>query len=212
MSQYPPKAHIEYNFDNAIRVIEQSPLATLFSSGGGKIHISHLPLIYKNASSGYGKLLGHLDRNNPHCNYLDHQPVQLIFNGPDTYISPSYYTTDQLPTWNYIKIHMEGRCTIINSQEEVKRSMVEMTDRMEKNVSDYRIKMNDPKMEKLVNYVVGLEIEITQWEGRFKLSQDKNNKDKQNAKEKLKAKSSRQIDDFIETIYQYHQNAKSSDL
>lgn len=72
--------------------------------------------------------------------------------------------TDQLPTWNYIKVHLEGNCSIINSNEEVKKSMVEMIGQMENNLSGYHIEMDDPKMEKLINYVIGFEIDIKKWE------------------------------------------------
>lgn len=206
MSKYPPKVHLENNFQNIVRIIDQFPLATIVSSGEGDILITHLPLVYKSIPGSFGKLIGHLDRCNPHSRYLEGNSVKVVFNGPDTYISPSTYMTDQLPTWNYIKVHLEGNCSIINSNEEVKKSMVEMIGQMENNLSGYHIEMDDPKMEKLINYVIGFEIDIKKWEGRFKLSQNRNTRDMLNAKEKLKSNAHKQLDEFIETIYSNHQN------
>ena len=208
MSHYPPKHHLENNFENVVRVIRRFPLATVISSGEGDILVTHLPLIYKAMPEGPGKLIGHIDRNNPQWRFMQDAPVKVIFNGPDVYISPSYYTTAQLPTWNYIKVHLDGKCSIMDSNEEVKRSMIEMTDQMERNVSDYRIKPDDARMSKMINYVVGFEIEITGWEGRFKLSQDKIEQDRMNARKALTDSNGRHLNDFIEEIYEHHHNNK----
>lgn len=82
MSKYPPKVHLENNFQNIVRIIDQFPLATIVSSGEGDILITHLPLVYKSIPGSFGKLIGHLDRCNPHSRYLAGNSVKVVLMGP----------------------------------------------------------------------------------------------------------------------------------
>jgi transcriptional regulator len=197
---YPPKHHQEYNFSNILKTVAKFPLATLISANGEDCLSSHIPLIYKKDNSGLGKLLGHIDKNNPQCSFLNNRKVFVIFHGPDTYISPNTYTSSQLPTWNYIKVHMEGNSRIIDSPDLIKKSMIEMTGFLEKTEPAFKLEYDDPKMAQLINYVTGFEITITKWEGKYKLSQDKIPSDTKNAREKLILDSRNDLREFIESI------------
>ena len=101
------------------------PFATLVSALEGKPFITHIPIIYNEES---GKLVAHIDKYNPQVATLqDGAEVTVIFKGPDTYISPSVYTTKQLPTWNYIIVHITGTITLINDHSDAKDTMIAMT-------------------------------------------------------------------------------------
>ncbi len=182
-----------------LAIIQQYPLAMLVSVKEGKPIISHLPLIFNEES---GKLVGHIDLNNPQANSLkDNNEVTLVFKGPDCYISPSVYTTDQLPTWNYLIIHITGKATKISNLEKAKETMVAMTEFLEAPDPNFRLAIDNPIMDKFIHYIHAFEIEITHWEGKFKLSQDKCEQDQENAKQKLIKKSNEDITGFINTIY-----------
>lgn len=192
---YPPKHHQDSNKSHLIETIKQFPLATLISVKNGKPLITHAPIIYKN-----GKFIGHIDGANPHIDLLkDQQEVTLIFSGPQCYISPSIYTTKQLPTWNYVKVHVTGVVTQLIDLQKIKESMVEMTSFLEPN-NDYILDINDSRMEQFINYVRAFEIEPTNWEGKFKLSQDKNVTDIINAKNTMIASHQNDIKAFINNI------------
>jgi len=106
---YPPKHYQETNFNHVISTIKAYPLATVISVKDAKVLVTHLPLTYKETKQGAGKLIGHIDKANPQTSLLSNgNPCTIIFNGPDSYISPSIFESKQLPTWNYIKIHIEG--------------------------------------------------------------------------------------------------------
>lgn len=201
---YPPLHHQEANFENTVRIIRQFPFATLVSANGDDCFITHAPLIYEDNGSEFGKLVGHIDRNNPHCDLLDNRKIQIIFHGPDTYISPKYYSTRQLPTWNYIKVHMEGVCRITRSVDQVRDSIVRMTEFLEGSDDSYVLESDNRAMAGLINYIIGFEIQITTWEGKFKLSQDKNPADMEGAKKALIRDSKKAIEEFIEEIYRNH--------
>jgi len=182
-----------------IEVIKTYPLATLISVKNNEPLITHLPLIYDETT---GNLIGHIDLYNPQAELLkNNQPVTIIFSGPQCYISPSIYTTTQLPTWNYIKVHLKGHVKSINDSEAIKNSMIKMTEFLEQPDHKYVLEPDNPRMDGAINYVKGFEITITQWEGKFKLSQDKKPKDIANAREQLIKTNQESIANFLKKVF-----------
>ncbi|MGJ5643515.1 FMN-binding negative transcriptional regulator [Formosa sp. S-31] len=193
---YPPKIYQEPSKSVMLEVIKHYPLATLISVKEHFPIITHIPLIYDN-----GKLIGHIDKFNPQADLLRNgRPVTAIFSGPDCYISPSLFDGSQLPTWNYIKVHIQGKAIAINDALHIKETMVAMTESLEHPEHLYRLTMDNTKMEQFINYVVGFEIEITNWEGKFKVSQDKTEGEQQIAKEALIASRSKNQAILIDKI------------
>lgn len=204
MSLYPPLHHQEAQFENVIKTIETFPLAQLITVYENKPLITHLPLRFSR-NEKLGSLTGHIDNTNPQLKSLkEGAPATLVFNGPDTYISPSIYSTRQLPTWNYIKIHLEGKVTRLLSNDQLKTEMVKLTQFLEGSEQKYRLDKEDARMEAFVNYVTGFEIEITAWEGKFKLSQDKNKKDQAAAKAALTTNYATVTPGYLNAIYSNH--------
>lgn len=196
---YPPPNHQSHNIEKMISVIKNFPLGMLVTAKYGQPLVTHIPFIYNETTK---KLVAHIDRNNPQLETLkDEAKVTIIFKGPDTYISPSIYTTPQLPTWNYIIVHITGKIKLINEAKAVKQTMIEMTEYLEGEEQKFELKKDDPRMESLLNYIQAFEIQITNWEGKFKLSQDKNAQDFENAKQELIKKSERDVSGFIDEIY-----------
>lgn len=202
---YPPKHHQEIGFDNILRTIKEFPLATLISVKDNEPIITHLPLIYSQRNNKH-YLIGHMDKFNPHIELIDNQHIIVVFSGPDCYISPTNYTTKQLPTWNYLKVHVSGVVRKIQSDELVINSMIEMTNFLEQNENKFILTKDDDKMNSLVKYVIGFEIEIKAWEGKFKLSQDKLKKDQEMAKNALIASTKKDLEPFLNSIYLHHKN------
>lgn len=204
--KYPPSHHQEKNFQNIIQVIKCYPLALLITSKNDEVLTTHLPLIYQENNS-LGKLTGHIDKYNPQAPLLkDNFNVHIVFNGPDSYISPASYKGKKLlPTWNYIKVHLQGKVRQIEDKEVIKSSIVSMTEFLEAPDHNFKLDHHDPRMEQLVDYISGFEIEITHWEGKFKLSQDKSENDMMAAKRTLIEKQQNPIEDFLNTILKNHQ-------
>ncbi|WGF93046.1 FMN-binding negative transcriptional regulator [Aequorivita marisscotiae] len=196
---YPPPHHQSHDIEKMISVIEHFPLGMLVTAKDGKPFITHIPFIYDAATK---KLIAHLDRSNPQMETLkDGAEVTVVFKGPDTYISPSIYTTPQLPTWNYIIVHITGKLALINDNEAAKQTIINMTEFLEGNQPHFVLKKDDARMARLIDYIQAFEIEITNWEGKFKLSQDKIPQDFENAKEELIKKSRKDISRFINFTY-----------
>lgn len=196
---YPPPHHQSEDLQKMIAVIKQYPLALLVSAEKGKPYITHIPIIYNEDT---GKLVAHIDASNPQLATLQNgAEVTVVFKGPDTYISPSIYTTQQLPTWNYIMVHITGTITLLTDSEEAKQTMVAMTEFLEGESQKFVLAKDDDRMDRFITYIQAFEITITNWEGKFKLSQDKNPQDYENAKQELIKKSNADSTGFINSIY-----------
>ncbi|WP_179345423.1 FMN-binding negative transcriptional regulator [Winogradskyella ursingii] len=194
---YPPKHHQDNNINHMIDVIKTYPLATVISIKDNEPLITHLPLVYEE-----GKLIGHIDIYNPQAKLLkNNNEVAVIFSGPECYISPSIYSTTQLPTWNYIKVHLTGTAKAIESKAALKQSLITMTKFLEAPEHKYVLEANNPRLDSNLAYIEMFEIEIKNWDGKFKLSQDKKPKDIKAAREELVRVNQESIRHFIDRIF-----------
>ena len=199
MGNYPPPHHQDHDTNHMLEVIKTYPLATLISVKNNLPLVTHLPLIYRETD---GKLIGHIDIYNPQTELMKNDnDVTIIFSGPQCYISPSVYTTKQLPTWNYIKVHLNGTVKAIESKDALKESLIIMTEFLEQPDHKYVLKPDSPRMEAALDYIKMFEITITQWEGKFKLSQDKKKTDIKNAKQELIRANQKCIEAFLDKVF-----------
>jgi transcriptional regulator len=195
--KYPPQQYQDPEKDHMIEIIKRYPLATVISVLKNTPFTSHLPLVYDD-----GKLIGHIDIFNPQSKLLkDNLPVTVLFHGPQCYISPSIYSTEQLPTWNYIRVHLSGRVKSIESKEALKRSLITMTEFLEGEPAKYTLDPNNPRMHRNLDYITMFEIEIESWEGKFKLSQDRKPNDRRAAREELIKRSEASIRTLLDDIF-----------
>lgn len=182
-----------------IAVIKAFPLGMLVTAIDNIPHITHIPIIYNDSGE---KLIAHIDASNPQVASLKNGArAKVVFKGPDCYISPSVYSTEQLPTWNYIIVHIEGIIQTIDDPEAVKKTMIDMTAFLEGDDQKFVLEPNNPKMDRMVSYIRAFQIEITKWEGKFKLSQDKIAEDQHLAHLALLEKSREDHASFINAIY-----------
>jgi transcriptional regulator len=196
---YPPPYHQTHDIAKMIAVIKAYPFGMLVSAKDGVPFVTHIPIIYNDES---GKLVAHIDKFNPQVETLkDGVEVIVVFKGPDVYISPSVYTTQQLPTWNYLIVHVTGTLTLINDPEAAKDTMIAMTEFLERPDQKFKLEKENPRMKHSINYIQAFDITITHWDGKFKLSQDKVTQDQENAKQELLKKSDPRAAGFIEDMF-----------
>ena len=143
-------------------------------------------------------LTGHIMKNTDHHKaFLKNENVLVVFSGPHSYISASWYVNPQVAsTWNYISVHAKGRITFGNEQETIK-IIEDLTNKYEGKESPGAFK-NLPQeyVHRLVKAIVGFTIEIESMENVFKLSQNHEVENRNNIIEKLIRKgddNSRQI-------------------
>jgi transcriptional regulator len=168
-SMYSP-AHYKEDRDHLIRdLITHSNFATMLSHPQGELTISHLPFIFNG-----GNLMSHLARVNSHWKIWEKNPeLTLIFNGPHGYISPKWYQKDpeNVPTWNYVAVHVTGRAVIEKDPALVQAKMRTMAESFEKqNSTDW--KLPESGLENLYKQIVVFEVQDLKFEAKFKLSQN----------------------------------------
>lgn len=178
VSAYPPERHLEHGVSDMHAVMQRYPFAAVISAEDGEVYVTQVPLILDANRGTLGFLFGHMDRANPHISRLLNREVFLLFNGPNSYITPFTYTTNQLPTWNSISVHAKGRVTIIEDKGLLVRGLQSICESADPQVGAYRLHADDSRIPKLIDYIVGFEIEITSLVGRFKLSQDRQEHDR----------------------------------
>jgi transcriptional regulator len=194
---YPPKHHQDFDKAHLFDLIKTYPLATLISVENNEPLITHLPLILEGE-----KLIGHIDIYNPQAQLLkDNKNVTILFSGPQCYISPSIYSTTQLPTWNYIKLHLKGSVKAIESKAALKQSLITMTEFLEAPDHKYVLESDNPRLDHNLGYIEMFEINITSWEGKFKLSQDKKPSDIERARQELIRANQKSIKQFLDKVF-----------
>ncbi len=204
---YPPFHHQEDDYKNIVQLMQMYPLATINSCLNNEIESTHTPLVFQ-PNEQLGELIGHLDKYNPQVHHFkNNDEVQIIFNGPQVYISPSVYSSTQLPTWNYFKAHLKGKLSIENDREKVKQSLINMTAFLEGDQPNYILAEDNPRMAAALDYIVGFRIEITTWEGKYKISQDKKKEDQQHAKVAMQ-KARKEVEKEVDLLYSLHKTKR----
>ncbi|MED3788556.1 FMN-binding negative transcriptional regulator [Peribacillus frigoritolerans] len=151
--------------------IEKYSFATLFSQHNGEPYATHLPLTL---NKGESALYGHFARPNEQWKDIEYQKVLAVFQGPHSYISPSWYeTTMAVPTWNYVSIHLYGKMEIVEDQKVIFDSLNDMVKKYESPDSTYNLIDVDSRfIEGMSKGIVAFKIKITKIEAKAKLSQN----------------------------------------
>jgi transcriptional regulator len=174
-------------------LIAHHPLGVLITQSESGLNANHIPFELESTVSNHGILRAHVARNNPVWQLSTNgDEVLVVFQADDAYISPNWYpskhkTHQQVPTWNYRVVHAYGKITIHDDEKYVRALVGRLTKKHEAS-QPKPWKMSDaPReyMEMMVKSIVGIEIEITRIIGKFKLSQNRENRDRLNAGQML---------------------------
>ena len=159
----------------------------LVTAPDGVPFVSHLPFIFDHAAGSKGKLLCHMARANSQWQHLSScSEVLAVFQGPHAYVSPSWYSSPGVPTWNYAVVHLRGKPRLIESESELEALVERQTHVYESHMpSPWKPNLAGERRIKLLNMIVGFEIEITDIQAKFKLSQNRPPEDQQSVVEKL---------------------------
>lgn len=173
-------AHFEENRAEVLHALMRAhPLATLASHGAEGLVANHLPLHFAAAAGPQGTLQGHVARANPLWRQAADTDVLAIFHGPQAYVTPSWYPTKRehgkaVPTWNYVVVHARGRLRAIDDPAWLHVQLQTLVDRHEAGFAEpWRIGDAPPDyIDKMLAAIVGIEIEIGDLSGKWKVSQN----------------------------------------
>ena len=173
--------------------VREHDFATLVLSQDGVPVASHLLMDFDTSPDGTWLVNGHMARANKLWRAFDPaQEVLLIFGGPNTYISPTWYNHLNVPTWNYIAVHLYGAPRVIASGPELEEILARLIKRYETQ-SDYRMETLPADFrEKEMRGIVGFQVKVTRVEANFKLSQNRNDEDHASVIQQLEARGDEQ--------------------
>lgn len=176
------------------RIVHTHPLGMLVTATADGFDANHIPFEFDPARGPLGTLTGHVARANPVWRQCPTgSVVMVVFRGSEGYISPNWYPTKHethrlVPTWNYEVVHAHGRLTVRDDERFVRGVVARLTRRHE---ADEPIpwKMGDSPadhIDSLVASIVGIEIEVTRFEAKSKLSQNREPRDRRGAVDELR--------------------------
>jgi transcriptional regulator len=165
-SFYIPPRFRETDITSMHTLMREYPFATLITVRDGAPIISHLPFILDGQRGPYGTLYAHMARANQQWQtFSDTQEALVVFHGPHAYITPS---------WNYTVVHAHGFPRVFDDPAEVYRLLADQVQTYEAHFeSPWPFALPDDFVQKQMRGIVSLALEITQLDGKFKLSQNR---------------------------------------
>ena len=207
---YLPRHFEETRPEELQRFIAEYPLGALVVNRANGLDANHLPFEFEPSSGTHGRLLAHVARANPVWQEINNgDEVLVIFRGPNAYVSPNWYPSKHesqahVPTWNYQAVHVHGSITVRDDERFVRGLVARLTRTHEARTGAERPwKMTDSPpdyIDRMLAAIVGLEIAITNIVGKWKLSQNRQERDRLGAAEALRARGDEVLARAMESV------------
>jgi transcriptional regulator len=192
---YLPRHFEETDVGVLHQFIRAHPFGALVTTTTGGLDANHIPFVLESEPAPYGTLRGHIARANPlwrECAAAT--PALVLFQGENAFVSPSWYPSKQetgkvVPTWNYVVVHAHGPLRFIDDAAWVRAHVETLTNQHEhERAAPWRVTDAPPDfIERLVQGLVGLEIPIARLVGKWKVSQNRSDRDREGVADGLTA-------------------------
>ncbi len=202
---YRPRKFSEDRTEVLHETMREIGAGIVVGTGPDGLIASHVPIELDATAGPNGTLRCHFAKPNPQADAIaDGQELLVIFQGPQAYVSPNWYpskhqTGKAVPTWNYVAVHAYGRAEMFDDPAKLQTHLAAMTDHFE---SPYQLpwKLSDAPdgyIDGMCQAIVGLEIEITRLEGKWKMSQNKSEHDVHGVINGLRAQGDEEMADLV---------------
>lgn len=178
---YIPDLYKNENQEAITAFLKENSFGILINQTNGKLWATHIPLELGINAEGKTILEGHISKENPQWQgFAENDQILAIFSGPHSYISPSWYDHENVPTWNYIAVHVYGKIKIIIG-DAVIESLKRLVDKYEQN-SENPVRIEDLSKKTMMQSrgIIAFEIEIEEIQAQQKMSQNRDDKNYQN--------------------------------
>ena len=176
---YSP-AHFRADESALAPFIHANGFATLTNFADGDCHVSHIPLMLDEERQ---ELVGHLARANPHWRHIQTNPrVLAVFHGPHAYVSAGWYHGPGVPTWNYAAVHVRGDARLVEDAADLREIIACLTAKYEAPIG---APWDGAFPATMLRGIVGIRIAISSMVGKFKLSQNRSNEDRESVIKEL---------------------------
>jgi transcriptional regulator len=205
---YNPRWFKEERVEVLQAEVERSGFGTLITNGKSGIVASHIPMLIDKARGEKGVLFGHIARGNQQWRETPPGSEGLaVFLGPDAYITPRWYAKTKedgkvVPTWNYVTVHVRGPVTFFEDPKKLRQFVTELTKRHEAGAEEPWEVDKAPQefIRGELRSIVGFEMPISSIEGKYKLSQNRSDADREGAKAGLKGRGGRKDLDVLDRM------------
>ena len=188
---YLPEHFAETRPEELRALIAGHALGALVVRGPDGLDANHIPFELLPDEGPHGTLIAHVARANPVWREVrDGDEALVIFRAEHAYVSPNGYPSKhelhrQVPTWNYRVVHVHGTLRVRDDERFVRGVVARLTRRHEARTGDARPwKMTDSEpayIDDMLTRIVGLEVAIARIVGKWKLSQNKDARDRAGA-------------------------------
>jgi transcriptional regulator len=179
---YIPKRYEENDAEKVRAFIRENSFAILVSVLDGLPVATHIPLLLEKDDQGRDVLLGHIARGNEQKRTFAEgadvgsggTKVLAIFPGPHAYVSPRWYTQMNVPTWNYMAVHVYGTLKVIEG-EELRAALSRLVDNYEQHLPrPVEIgEIGEKQVTAEMRGIVGFRILVEEIQAAYKLSQNR---------------------------------------
>ena len=188
---YIPKAFQEDDIAVLHAFMQENSFAALITQQDDTLLANHFPFLLDVERGPYGTLRAHMARANPQWRTFDGtKEALIIFQGPHTYVSPSWYRDEvalSVPTWNYSVVHAYGLPHLIEEDTELYNILQATVQANEAHFEKpWTFQMPDEHLQNKMQAIIGFEVQITRLEGKFKLSQNRSEGDQKRVVAALK--------------------------
>lgn len=176
----------------AIAFMRANPFAILVSDTRNGPFATHLPVAIEENGA---KLVirGHVAKANPHWRLFEQEQRTdslVIFHGPHAYISPVLYELQEsVPTWNYATVHAYGRGSILTDDAAKQRVLDALIAQFDRSYAEQWGSLGEQYRSRMVSHIVAFEVEVTRFETKFKLSQNRTKSEQEKIIQALDASS-----------------------
>jgi transcriptional regulator len=178
---YIPDLYKNEDKDSIRKFLKENAFGILINQTNGKLCATHIPLELDYNKEGEEVLQGHISKENPQwTSFESNAEILAIFTGPHSYISPSWYDHENVPTWNYSAVHVYGKIKIIEG-DAVIDSLTKLVDKYEQN-SKCPVRVADLSKKTMMQTrgIVAFEIKIEEIQAQNKMSQNRDDKNYSN--------------------------------
>jgi transcriptional regulator len=174
---YIPDLYKNEDKDSIRKFLKENAFGLLINQTNGKLWATHIPLELEINKEGEEVLMGHISKENPQWTAFEsNDEILAVFTGANSYISPSWYDHENVPTWNYSAVHVYGKIKIIEG-DAVIDSLTKLVDKYEQN-SKCPVRVADLSRKTMMQArgIVAFEIKIEEIQAQNKMSQNRDDK------------------------------------
>ena len=184
---YTPEVFALEEPDKVLAMMQANPFAILVSHGPDGLQATHMPTVVKADGDRPVRIEAHFARPNQQWRQFrdDGAEAMFIYSGAHSYIHPGWYpskadTGKVVPTWNYAAVHVYGRARLMPDQEALRAHVAELSDQQEagRKQSWALTDAPDDYVSVMLRGIVGVQFQITRFEGKLKMSQNREDADR----------------------------------